>query len=343
VNAREAARFSSHLIAQLERHWPIGRVVRIQRIKRGLVNQTYNVTAKDGQHHILRLYHPEMALARIGQEHALLEHLKQVGFPLSPRLIVPKTPPTWKPVALPEEARRHMALMTHLPGEDRYTWDAPPQSAAAATALGTALARYHQAIRDWWPQPEDITAKEVDVVRRLGMTLGNEPRALASLDSLSPVLADLDRSAWPSLMVHGDFHAANVRWTEADRICGIFDFEYADLNWRLYDVGMAAACLATRWAGEKTASENESRLNPALLNAFLGGYDSAIDPEGSLPRLLPGERAALPHYLALTHLLTLEWVLTPATRKRLGETAAQSYARHARRALAWLAKADGLC
>jgi Ser/Thr protein kinase RdoA (MazF antagonist) len=304
-----------------------------------LVNLTYKVTAKDGQHHILRLYHPEIALSRIGQEHALLEHLEKVGFSLSPRLIDPKVPPTWKPVAFPEKAHCHMALMTHLPGEDRYTWDAPPQSASAATALGAALARYHEAIRDWWPQPEDIAAKEIDVVSRLGMKLGNEARALATLDSLSPALADLDRSAWPVLMVHGDFHAANVRWAGAERICGIFDFEYAAPNWRLYDVGMAAACLATRWADGKM---DEGRLNPALLNAFISGYDSATDPKGSLPRLLPGEKAALPHYLALTHLLTLEWVLAPATRKRMGDTTAQVYARHARRALAWLAKADGL-
>ncbi|MEJ2639257.1 MAG: aminoglycoside phosphotransferase family protein [Desulfosarcinaceae bacterium] len=339
MSAHEKAHVSSHLITLIERHWPIFRVVRLRRIRRGLVNQNFKVTVAGGQHYVLRLYHPEIGTARIGQEHALLERLKKAGFSLSPRLVAPKTPPTWKPVALPEEAHHYLALMTHLPGEDRYTWEAPPQSTAAADALGAALARYHEAIQGWLPLADDIAAKEVDMVRRLGMTLGNEARALATLESLSPALADLDRSAWPVLMVHGDFHAANVRWAEEDRICGIFDFEYAAPNWRLYDVGMAAACLATRWADAKL---DDGRLNPALLNAFTSGYDSAIDPEGSLPRLLSGEKAALPHYLALSHLLTLEWVLTPATRKRLGDTAAQAYARHTRRALARLAQSDGL-
>ncbi|MEJ2642024.1 MAG: phosphotransferase, partial [Desulfosarcinaceae bacterium] len=200
----------------------------------------------------------------------------------------------------------------------------------------------HQAIGGWLPRAGDVAAKEDDVFRRVGLALGNDRAALATLGSLAPALADLDRSAWPVLMVHGDFHAANVRWAKEDRVSGIFDFEYADPNWRLYDVGMAAACLATRWANEKTTADDEGPLNTVLLNAFMSGYDNAIDPEGSLPRLLSEERAALPHYLALAHLLTLEWVLAPATRKQLGDTAAQAYARHTRRALVWLAKADGL-
>ncbi|MEJ2642025.1 MAG: phosphotransferase, partial [Desulfosarcinaceae bacterium] len=128
MTTNEEAQLSSLLLAQIERHWPIDRVVRLQRIKSGLVNLTFKATIKDGQQYVLRLYHPEIALARIRQEHALLEHLEKVGFPLSPRLIAPKAPPTWKPVALHAPPLRHMALMTHLPGEDRYTWDTPPQS-----------------------------------------------------------------------------------------------------------------------------------------------------------------------------------------------------------------------
>jgi Ser/Thr protein kinase RdoA (MazF antagonist) len=347
VTAPKAAQFSFHLIAQVEGHWPTGKVARIELIKSGLVNQTYRVSGADGRIYILRRYHPEVPEERIRLEHALLDQLEQVGFPLSPRLVAPLVPPTWKSLALPDGALRTMALMSFLPGEDRYTWDAPPKSTAATLALGAALARYHQAIWGWWPKAAamadmNVADTEVEVLRRLGLTLCGDTLALARLGSLAPALANLHRSTWPLLMVHGDFHAANVRWAEADHICGIFDFEYTSPNWRLYDVGMAGACLATRWADRETGATADGRLNPALLEAFISGYDGAIRLQSPLPRLLPTEKAALPHYLALAHLLTLEWVLAPATRRRLGDIVAQAYTRHVRRALTWLAQSDGL-
>jgi Ser/Thr protein kinase RdoA (MazF antagonist) len=343
VTISENAQISSQLIARIERHWPIGRVSKIQRIERGLINQTFRVAALGGRRYVLRLYDPEIPMVRIGQEHALLEQLERVGFPLSPRLIAPSAPPTWKSLTLPGAPCRTMALMTHLPGEDRYTWDAPPQRPAAATALGVALARYHQSVWGWLPAVGNIAAREVDGFMRLGTTLGSEHQAMAALEALIPALADLDRSHWPVLMVHGDYHAANVRWAggyQEDRVRGIFDFEYAGPNWRLYDVGMACAYLATGWADEKPGAREDGRLNVSLLAAFVSGYDRGIDPEGPLPRLLSGEKAALPHYLTLAHLLTLEWVLAPATRSRLGATTAHAYARHARSALTWLQRSD---
>jgi Ser/Thr protein kinase RdoA (MazF antagonist) len=232
-----------------------------------------------------------------------------------------------------------MALMTRLPGEDRYTWDRPPQSTASAQALGATLARYHQAVWGWSPGALSAGAVERDVLRRLAVTLAHEAEARATLKALVPYLSRLDRRAWPALIVHGDYHAANVRWTgpkEKSRICGIFDFEYAELNWRLYDVGMAAACQATCWGDGPNGAGGVGRLARPLLDAFITGYSGAIGADADLPPLLAEEIDALPRYLELAQLLTLEWALAPGTARRLGTATAERYARHARSALDWL-------
>jgi homoserine kinase type II len=325
----------SDLVAQVEKCWPIGSVKGSRPIKKGLVNQTFRIDTVDRQSFILRLYNPEITTDRIQKEHNLLRRLDRVGFSLAPRLIAPLEPPSWKTLDPSHAGHRHMALMTHLPGEDRYTWDSPPQHASAAKALGDALARYHQAIHGWWTEARgDPSAGEVDVLKRLTRHLKTEPLALATLEFLQSALVAGDRRNWPALVVHGDFHAANVRWS-GERITGLFDFEYADLNWRLYDVATAIACLAFVWS-----SVDEGQLQTNLMQAFLDGYHGDLDQRSPLPRLLKEEMAALPRYLELAHLLTLEWALAPGTRKHLGATMAQRYARHARTALAWLGQND---
>lgn len=324
----------SGLIDPIERHWPIGAITRIERIERGLVNQTFRVETHDRQRYVLRLYNPGITTDRIRNEHTLLHRLERVGFSLAPHLIAPSEPPSWKRLAPPHAGHRYMALMTHLPGEDRYTWDEPPQHPSAAKALGDTLGRYHRAIHGWGAG--DPVAGEVDVLRRLAGHLKTEPAALATLAALRTALAGLDRRNWPALVVHGDFHAANVRWSSG-RITGLFDFEYADLNWRLYDVATAIACLAFEWDGAQAG-----RLQIELAQVFLDGYRGDPGQVGSPPCLLKAELAALPRYLELAHLLTLEWALMPATRGRLGTATAHRYARHARSALAWLGHNESL-
>lgn len=344
MTSLEDASFRSRLTAQIERHWPTGTIARVERIKRGLVNQTFRVDGVrvdgvradgvDRQRFILRLYNPEITRDRIRKEHDLLHWLERVGFSLAPRLVAPLEPPSWKSLVPPHAGHRHMGLMTYLPGEDRYTWDSPPQHPSAAKALGEVLSRYHRAIHRWGKG--DPVAGEVDVLRRLAGHLKAEPAALATLEALQTALTALDRRNWPALVVHGDFHAANVRWS-GGRITGLFDFEYADLNWRLYDVATAIACLAFGWDGAQAG-----RLQIALAQAFLDGYRGGPGQVASLPCLLKEELAALPRYLELAHLLTLEWTLMPGTRKRLGTSSADRYAQHARNALSWLGRNETL-
>lgn len=334
------------LIETIGRHWSIGAVVALRRIDRGLVNRSIRVETLDGAAYILRLYHPAISSERIGREHDLLNRLAEVDFPLSPRLIPPAEPPTWRTLVPPFRHHRYLALLTLLPGEDRYTWDRPPGTPHTATVLGRALALYHLAVWGWKPARRNVAADEAQRLAGLRVRLKDEPLAAATLDQLTTSLAGHDRSAWPDLMVHGDFHAANVRWTDPDddpireTICGIFDFEYADHNWRLYDVGLAAACLATRWQGDACGGTAKGGVDPQLLAAFLAGYDSTVaakmGPRGALPPLQQTERAALFDYLALAHLLTLDWVQAPTTGHRLDPADAVRYANHARNALTCL-------
>jgi Ser/Thr protein kinase RdoA (MazF antagonist) len=332
VTSPNDAHRSSRLASQVERHWPLGKIARIRRIPRGLVNQTFRIDTGDGQRCILRLYQPEVTTARIHQEHALLRRLDDVGFALSPRLILPTKAPTWKPLAPPLQGHRYMALTTHLPGEDRYAWDQPPRQPGANRALGRVLARYHRAIFGWRGERGDAAALEAQTLRRLAATLEDDPLAAAAQERLGRALTALDRDAWPALTVHGDFHAANVRWS-GDTITGLFDFEYAGHNWRLYDVATSIASLAFPWAPSR-----EGPMAADLMQSFLDGYKDALDPP--LPPFQGGELAALPHYLALAQLLTLEWALAPGTRSRLSAATAARYVRHARRALAWLQQAE---
>jgi Ser/Thr protein kinase RdoA (MazF antagonist) len=339
VTAYDEAQSASWLASQIERHWSIGKITDVRRIQRGLVNQSFHIDTARGSSWILRLYHPGITTARIRQEHRLLQRLARVGFPLSPHIVSPDLPPTWKSLTAPIDDHCHMALMTRLPGKDRYTWDRPPRSPGSAQSLGATLARYHQAVWGWSQDTADLATGEVAVLGRLGTTLSSFPEALAALAALTAALQELDRGAWPTLTVHGDYHAANVRWTgtgDKAQICGIFDFEYADHNWRLYDVGMATAYLATRWGTGPDDKAAETRINRPLIEAFLDGYDGALGAATSLPPLLAGEIDALPHYVVLTHLLTLEWALAPGTGRRLGAVTAGRYARHACSALKWL-------
>lgn len=277
------------LAAFLERY-EIGRMVAFRGIAEGVENSNYALKTTEGDF-ILTLYEKRVDLADLPWFLGLMEHLAAKGLPC-PLPVRAADGANLNPVA-----GRIAAITTFLPG----VWPRRVRVAHCAP-LGEALARLHEAGRDYapvrgnalgpagWRPLFDKTAARADEVQD----------SLASdLDAaLTHILA-----AWPEGLpsghIHADMFPDNVFFLEGS-ISGLIDFYFAATDLCAYDI---AVCL-NAWCFEPDFSFNVTKSR-----AMLRGYE-VIRP------LTEAERAALPvlcQGAAIRFLLTrlYDWVNTP--------------------------------
>lgn len=132
-------------------------------------------------------------------------------------------------------------------------------------ALGSTLARVHQACMDWpvsHPGTRSLAWLQ-HTAELLSPHLSVEDRALLEelprFEQLTQTRRDLPRAA-----IHGDLFRDNALF-EGDTLTGLIDFNSASEGFLLFDL----AVVVNDWC----SSEDDS-LNPALTSALLDGYRS---------------------------------------------------------------------
>lgn len=264
------------------------------------------VQTTDGAFLLKRHHHDVRSIAGLGEEHAFIAHLAAAG------VSVPEVVTTADGATAIAIGEWTYELHRAAPGvdlyRDRLSWT-PFMSHAHAHAAGVALARLHEAVRDFaaparrqqplvasftiLPATDPLAAAEAYVAARpaLAAFLATRPwrRDLAHLfeafgEGLPSLLADQT-----PLWTHNDWHPSNLLWADDGSVRTVFDFGLADRTCAVHDIAIAIERSAVRWLEQEEGADDIG--DPEAARALLAGYATVVPLRGAdiatIVRLLP--------------------------------------------------------
>jgi homoserine kinase type II len=143
-------------------------------------------------------------------------------------------------------------------------------------------------------------------------------------DSLAEEAHVLGRAAGqlPEVIVHSDYHPGNLRFM-GDEISGLVDFDWAKVDLRAFDVGLAVWYFCVSWQG---GADGRVRLGAA--RALLEGYQRRLIEGADIPPLSAAELAIFPHLISAGNLYVLYWGLRDYLSKPVDSQEYLMYLRH---------------
>jgi homoserine kinase type II len=323
---RDALEFqflSAQVTEVVTSEYDLGEVIGVKQILGGTENLSFAVVTRSSggeRRHFVRKYKFGTVEREIRYEHALVRHIRDKDFLLAAKVFETRRGDT---LVAREELRDgvrsacHFAIYEMLGGEDTYTWTKNRCTDAEYADAGRVLARFHQAAHDFDPgdlrreQPPimDFLATLPDTFRELaGKTTGTRydtyfvaclPGILESVErglALAPELEGL-----PRCPVFCDYHPGNHKWTD-EKSVGLFDFDWAKLDYRLFDVAVGLLYFCSSWEGP---DDREMRLEK--IRIFLNAYQREAARTDAPGPMGEAELAALPRMLAVAAIYVVNW------------------------------------
>lgn len=308
----------------IETDYALGRVIDLKQLYGGCTHLSFAVTTWHGGslcRYFFRKYRNGTTARAIEFEHAMIRHLishgaQRVAGPVQTRhdrSYVRRIEPC---CSGPQQ--RFYAVFDYVHGEDNYSWTENDLSDDACRDAATALAELHHAsmgfMRNRVQRPDEPVVRFLPKFRKLlehcaRLASGSEFDECfqGSLEFMLP-LADRTSLAYghlarlPSIGIHGDFHPGNLKYF-SDRVTGVFDFDRANIDLRMYDVALAIIYFCSAWGGE---DDGQLLLDRAAV--FLQAYQSAATRLGSPGRLTAEEARHFHELLTTGSLALLKWV-----------------------------------
>lgn len=341
----------------LEAHYDIGRLIRKKRILRGYINESYEIEmVYHGRknRYLLRRYRQGTGKEKIKFEHALLKTLQKRGFKFSPRLVTTKGGGTFIQTEWDVKdkfPKDYVAILSYLPGKDKYTWDVPNCSEEELKSAAEMLAIYHDTIFNWqgikkWKENTvfDDIKLFAQIWEKFTQYNGQSPFDRYFLDHFETLQKMLVRTmsknvyySLPHLVIHGDYHPGNLKFQNG-KVTGVFDFDWSKMDSRCVDVGLAVVYFCFAWKG---ASDGDLELD--RVGSFLKAYQEAAGYRGVLGPLNSAEVECLPDMMHMGNLWVLNWTLDDFYNLNPDPKQYLKYLRHGVRSGKWLAgNFDGL-
>jgi len=303
--------------------YDLGEVDRVEQVFGGFENLSFAVhtTCDDGERrYFVRKYKHGTSEREIRYEHKLVRHIRRKGFDLAARVFETRsgdTVVTREELVDGERVDRYFAVYEILEGENKYSWVKNRLTDAEFEDAGRVLARFHYAACDFEPgelvreQPPimDFLATLPDSFRQLAqgstgtkfeaVLVAELPGILESIDrglTLAPELEGL-----PRCPVFCDYHPGNHKWVDEHSV-GLFDFDWAKLDYRLFDVAVGLVYFCSSW---EDADDGEIRLDKVEL--FLKAYQQEATRHTAPGPLTDAELAALPRMMAIAAMYVVNW------------------------------------
>ncbi|MCJ7830426.1 MAG: phosphotransferase, partial [Desulfobacterales bacterium] len=275
---------------------------------------------------------------------ALIRHAIENGLTIVAGIVVNRHGATF---VAPDNSDSLFAIYEYLPGKDRYTWDNPALSHAEFANAARVLAEFHNAVRAF--DPAGLKRKELPIrdlwpgmaekLKGLFLREGGgklTPYYLAHLQEILDTVgrhplgpAEVDRL--PVIPTHYDFHPGNLKWDQA-RVVGIFDFDWAKMDLRLFDVCLALVYFCGQWDGRR---DGEVRLRPLAI--FLGAYQARLRELAGLAPIAAPEMKLLPKMMTIANIYLLHWgVNLYQARENLNDYEYLAYLKHSVRLMRWI-------
>lgn len=321
----EIALVRNQIIDIVHNHYDIGKVLDIYQIFGGYVNKSYGIyTEKDGQQHtyFIRKYKIGIVENEIRFEHDLIECAIENGLDIAAGLIHAKDGNTFVKITEDNQGKiidRYFAIYTYLEGEDKYTWDNPTLNDQEYESSARVLAKLHDSTKNFDPKGlERVELKIMDLI----LTLPEIFRQFAKVDlqnkfhdyylkSVDEIVEEMERAItlippeevekMPLNPIHCDIHPGNLKFMD-NKAVGIFDFDWAKIDLRLFDVCEALLYFCTSWE-----EETDGKLLLSKCAIFLRAYQDKLKELGGLEPLNEAELKYLPEMLIIANVYLFNW------------------------------------
>jgi Putative homoserine kinase type II (protein kinase fold) len=276
------------VIKAFEANYDFGTVGSIKRLTGGLNNFSFLAVAENGsgpKNYYIRVYSPKKEEQEIIYEHDLMKHLRRKGCTVNGLFFPCRQGKTYFRTTVAGNVH-YMAVQEWLTGEDRYFWAESKTTKNGAVNAMKTLAQLNCLANDYVPQEGckckdpiiqehlkhyahdfDFWTHELakdhfkqTISRYMLGQLDYVKRMIASTEKMFENPADL-----PTTHIHTDAHMGNFKFTGADdTVTAVFDFDWAKMDVRLYDVGMAAVAMNTSWFYDKMGEVNLENVAESL-------------------------------------------------------------------------------
>lgn len=323
----EMAMSRSQLNHLVEHYYQLGTVIDAYEIFGGYTNRSFGIIVRDekGDLHdyFVRKYKKDATAADIEVEHALIEYAAAHGMDEISTVIRTRDGKSF--VQLEEEKegeriRRYFAIYTFLDGDDDYDWINTEMTPEEDREFARILAKFHDSVNGFDPG-EKAEPKIMDMMKNLptcfvecnkGMCVDSCDRFdMLWKESREDLIQHCDKvlkHITPELMVrmpmsvcHCDAHPGNVKWDHG-KCVGIFDFDWAKLDLRLFDV-----CYALVYACSSWRAHSDGTLYFDRCRYFLDGYNDYLKEHGTLTPLTEAEKEAFPYMMIAGGLYLANW------------------------------------
>jgi homoserine kinase type II len=306
--------------------YDLGPVVRAEQIFGGYCNASFAVWTRreDGEHkYFVRKYNPAVTEREVLFEHALLTQVHDHGFRLAANVFATRSGPTFvtrDEVVDGVPRTFFFAVFTMLEGEDKYSWIQNRLTDKEFESGARVLAGFHHAANEF--RPEDLAREQPPIMDFVptwvdswtGLVAGGGDTACDRYlrEKMPTILEVVARGleirsqldGLPVCPVHCDYHPGNLKWVDEQGV-GLFDFDWAKLDYRVFDVAQGIAYFCTSWEGP---DKGQLRLDKAAV--FLRGYQDEAARWSEPGRMGARELAVLPRMIANANLYILNWDVT---------------------------------
>jgi len=315
----------SQLKSLLNSHYNLGQILHLKKIDRGQVNVSFEVKAvRRGREsrYLLRQYRLGIEKAEIEFEHSIIRHVaKKQSLPI-PGLIATCSGDSFveTPAGEGVVGQQFFAVLEFLPGKTAHDWDRPDCTENEIGSAAGLLARYHGAVSDLVPTGCRKELKIIDLLPVVAAGIAQKklvPRESEFDRCLQNYLDDIvgyirstvatihshQSADLVQLAIHGDYHPGNFKFRDG-HVVGLFDFDWAKIDWRCFDLALALVYFCTIWDGERDGTFD---LNKADL--FLKAYAASAQQLDTIPPLIGTELNMLPHLFKAANIYILNWVV----------------------------------
>ena len=335
------------IVEVVEGYYDLGRVLDVDEIFGGYINRSFKFTVrKDGTEadYFLRKYKKGATEDEILFEHDMISHSIANGLDICASVIPTVNRTTFVKSQI---SRSKFAVYTFLKGEDKYTWDNPIMEDPEYESAARVLATFHNATKDFDPKGRSrVEPPIIDMVSTLPGTFidcakqsRNTKFHLYYTHKLDTILSAIkhntipekDLEQMPVNAIHCDFHPGNLKF-EANKVVGIFDFDWSKIDLRLFDVCLALAYCTSSWE-----EHSDGTLLLDKCRIFLTAYQERLSELNGLAPLNQTELKHLPTMMAMANFFLLNWdIVAYYDEEGLNDYEYLAYLKHNVRLLEWI-------
>ena len=314
----------------------LGTLNNVYEIFGGYVNRSFGVemTGNDGEpvDYFVRRYRATQAISDVVSEHELIAFCIERGLDYAAGLEKMEDGKTYTMMVNEEDGLEYpWAVYRYLYGEDPFDWLNTCLQPSEDKAMGKCQANLHGSAYGFTggekeePQIYEflsggkmkdhfIACKDIDGVPKRDrydlLYRATLPYVCEMIDKAAEGLKAsgmLEEGKGYKTVCHCDYHPANVKWKDGE-ICGIFDFDWSKVDYRLFDVCFGLVYTCTAWGAlenYKYIADGSLILDRAKL--YLEGYVEKTLDKGVLPAFTEEEKKAFPYMFLAAYLYLWNW------------------------------------